>query len=36
MTLLALSVGFILGLLFGAAFMGLTIMHDIMSKGARQ
>lgn len=35
MTLLAIGFGFILGLLFGAALMGMTIMHDV-KKGARQ
>ena len=35
MTLIALTVGFSIGLLFGAALMGMTIMHDV-KKGARQ
>jgi len=36
MTLIALTVGFIMGLIFGAALMGITLMHDIKSKGVRQ
>lgn len=36
MTLLAIGIGFVIGLLFGAVLMGITLMHDIKSKGARQ
>jgi hypothetical protein len=36
MTLLAIGFGFILGLLFGAVLMGITLMHDIKSKGETQ
>jgi hypothetical protein len=36
MTLLAIGFAFVLGVMIGAAFMGLTIMHEIKSKGARQ
>lgn len=36
MIIIALASGFILGLIVGAAIMGITIIHDIRSKGVRE